>query len=431
MTLFASTRNTSLAVGFSVALMQGLAPDGGLFVPAVPPRLTPQDFDGAQTLDAIAARLLAPFVGIDPLTATLPGLTAEAFNSPAPLQPLDERGRLFVLELFHGPTAAFKDFGARFLAGCFEGLRTPGARVITILVATSGDTGAAVASAFHGRPGIEVAVLFPKGLVSPTQQQQLTCWGGNVHSLSVRGTFDDCQRMVKDAFADAELKSRTVMSSANSINLARLLPQMAYFAAASLEVWRRHGEPASFIVPSGNLGNALACLWARAAGLPIAQVVLAHNANRTVPDYLQSGEWRPRPSIATLASAMDVGDPSNAERLRALYPDLDELRAAVSACSVSDDEIRARIRADYQGRGQIWCPHTATAAEVYARMPDTLQAAHRWVIVSTAHPAKFPEIVEPLIGRAVPVPQSLAGLFARATACVEIEPDLDALRTAL
>jgi threonine synthase len=431
MTLFASTRNTSLAVGFSVALMQGLAPDGGLFVPAVPPRLTLEDFDGAQTLAAIAARLLAPFVGIDPLAATLPGLTAEAFNSPAPLQPLDEHGRLFVLELFHGPTAAFKDFGARFLAACFEGLRTPGARVITILVATSGDTGAAVASAFHGRPGIEVAVLFPKGLVSPTQEQQLTCWGGNVYSLSVRGTFDDCQRMVKDAFADTELKSRTVMSSANSINLARLLPQMAYFAAASLEVWRRHGEPASFIVPSGNLGNALACLWARAAGLPIAQIVLAHNANRTVPDYLQSGEWRPRPSIATLASAMDVGDPSNAERLRALYPHLDKLRAAVSASSVSDEEIRARIRADYQSRGQIWCPHTATAAEVYARLPATLQAAHRWVIVSTAHPGKFPEIVEPLIGRAVPVPQSLAGLFARAASCVEIEADLGALRAAL
>ncbi len=431
MTLFASTRNSSVAVGFSVALMQGLAPDGGLFVPAVPPRLTPQDFAGAQSLAAIAERLLRPFVGIDPLTASLPALSAEAFNAPAPLQGLDEHGRLFVLELFHGPTAAFKDFGARFLAACFEGLRTPGARLITILVATSGDTGAAVASAFHGRPGIEVAVLFPKGRVSPTQEQQLTCWGGNVHSLAVRGSFDDCQRMVKDAFADTQLKSRTVMSSANSINLGRLLPQMAYFAAASLAVWRRHGEAASFIVPSGNLGNALACLWARAAGLPIAQVVLAHNANRTVPDYLHSGAWRPRPSIATLASAMDVGDPSNAERLPALYPQLDELRAAVSACSVSDDEIRARIRADYHSRGQIWCPHTATAAEAYAQLPATLQAAHRWVIVSTAHPAKFPEIVEPLIGHAVPVPQALAGLFARATSCVEIEADLGALRAAL
>jgi threonine synthase len=431
MTLYTGSRDASLAVGFSVALMQGLAPDGGLFVPAVMPRLTPQEFDGAQTLAEIAARLLTPFVGVDPLTAVLPALATEAFNSPAPLQPLNAEGRLFVLELFHGPTAAFKDFGARFLAACFAGLRTPGARTATILVATSGDTGAAVAAAFLGRPGIEVAVLFPKGRVSPTQERQLTCWGDNVRSLAVRGTFDDCQRLVKEAFVDPELKSGATMSSANSINLGRLLPQMAYFAAASLEVWRRYGEPASFVIPSGNLGNALACLWARAAGLPIGEVVLAHNANRTVPDYLASGVWRPRPSIATLASAMDVGDPSNAERLRALYPDFNELRAAVSACSVSDEEIRARIRADYASRGKIWCPHTATAAEAYERLPAARRAALRWVVVSTAHPAKFPEIVEPLIGRAVSVPQSLAGLFARAASCVEIEPDLGALRAAL
>jgi threonine synthase len=267
--------------------------------------------------------------------------------------------------------------------------------------------------------------------VSPTQERQLTCWGDNVRSLAVRGTFDDCQRLVKEAFVDPELKSGATMSSANSINLGRLLPQMAYFAAASLEVWRRYGEPASFVIPSGNLGNALACLWARAAGLPIGEVVLAHNANRTVPDYLASGVWRPRPSIATLASAMDVGDPSNAERLRALYPDFNELRVAVSACSVSDEEIRARIRADYASRGQIWCPHTATAAEAYERLPAARRAAQRWVLVSTAHPAKFPEIVEPLIGRAVSVPQSLAGLFARASSYVEIEPDLGALRAAL
>jgi threonine synthase len=431
MTLYASTRDASLAVGFSVALMQGLAPDGGLFAPATLPRVTPQEFDGLESLAAVATRLLTPFVGTDPLTAALPDLCAEAFNSPAPLQPLDAQGRLFVLELFHGPTAAFKDFGARFLAACFAGLRSADARALTILVATSGDTGAAVASAFFGRPDVEVAVLFPKGLVSPTQERQLTCWGSNVRSLAVRGTFDDCQRLVKAAFADPELKRRAMLSSANSINLGRLLPQMSYFAAASLAVWRRYGEPASFIVPSGNLGNALACLLARAAGLPIGEVVLAHNANRTVPDYLETGAWRPRPSIATLASAMDVGDPSNAERLRALYPDFSDLRGALSACSVRDDEIRARIRADYERYGQIWCPHTATAAEAYERLPAPRRAAHRWVIVSTAHPAKFPEVVAPLIGRAVPVPQSLANLFARAASCVEIAPDLSALRAAL
>jgi threonine synthase len=431
MTLFASTRDPTLAVGFSAALMQGLAPDGGLYVPATPPQLTPRQFDGADSLPAIAARLLGPFLGADPLTAALPRLSAEAFSSPAPLQPLDAQGRLFVLELFHGPTAAFKDFGARFLAACFAGLRSPGARALTILVATSGDTGAAAASAFFERPDVEVAVLFPKGLVSATQERQLTCWGGNVRSLAVRGTFDDCQRLVKAAFTDADLRSRTLLASANSINLARLLPQMSYFAAASLAVWRRYGEPASFLVPSGNLGNALACLWARAAGLPIGEVVLAHNANRTVPDFLETGTWRPRPSIATLASAMDVGDPSNAERLRALYPGFAELQRAVSACSVSDAQIRARIRAGYESYGQIWCPHTATAAEAYERLPAARRAGQRWVIVSTAHAAKFPEIVAPLIGRAVPVPPSLAKLFARAGSCVEIAPHLGALRAAL
>ncbi len=428
---FASTRAAGNGVGFSAALREGLAPDGGLYVPtrwpAMPAALQSPDLD----LPSRGASLLLPFLAADPLEGELPAITREAFNFEAPLVTLDAAAKLSLLELFHGPTAAFKDFGARFLAASLARVPRTSGRTLNMLVATSGDTGGAVAAAFHERPGMQVTVLFPKGLVSPTQERQLTCWGDNVRSLAVRGTFDDCQRLVKEAFVDPELKSRARMSSANSINPGRLLPQMAYFAAASLEVWRRYGEPASFVVPSGNLGNALACLWARAAGLPIGEVVLAHNANRTVPDYLASGVWRARPSIATLASAMDVGDPSNAERLRALYPDFNELRVAVSACSVSDEEIRARIRADYASRGQIWCPHTATAAEAYERLPAARRAAQRWVLVSTAHPAKFPEIVEPLIGRAVSVPQSLAGLFARASSYVEIEPDLGALRAAL
>jgi threonine synthase len=274
-------------------------------------------------------------------------------------------------------------------------------------------------------------VLFPKGLVSPTQQRQLTCWGGNVRSLAVRGTFDDCQRLVKQAFLDEELNARSVLTSANSINLGRLLPQCVYYAATSLGIWRAHGERASFIVPSGNLGNAVACLWARQVGLPIGEVVLAHNANRAVPDFLASGAWSPRPSVATLASAMDVGNPSNLERLRALFPRLEELRGVVSACSVTDEEIRARIRAGYQQFGQIWCPHTATAAHAWERLPQQAREQRRWVLVSTAHPAKFREIVEPLIGRAVPVPDTLAKLFARPTQCVEIDADLSALRAAL
>jgi threonine synthase len=429
--LFRSTRSEAAPSSFSQGVIQGLAPDGGLYVPVSWPRLHAADFAGDSDLPAVATRLLAPFVVQDPLERRLEDIAREALDFPAPLVPLETDGRLAVLELFHGPTAAFKDFGARFLAACFARLRARTDRRLTILVATSGDTGGAVAAAFHGRPGVEVAVLFPKGLVSPTQERQLTCWGGNVRSLAVRGTFDDCQRLVKAAFLDAQLTAQRVLSSANSINLGRLLPQSAYYAATSLEVWHRYGEPASFIVPSGNLGNALACLWARQVGLPIGEVLLAHNANRTVPDFLVNGDWRPRPSIGTLASAMDVGDPSNMERLRALYPQIEDLRGALSACSVSDDEIRARILAGYREHGQIWCPHTATAAEAWHRLTPARRRARRWVLVSTAHAAKFREIVEPLIGREVPVPETLVRLFARPTQYIEIDATLAALRAAL
>jgi threonine synthase len=428
---FRSTRGGAAVQGFSAAVLRGLAPDGGLYVPLEWPRLAPEDFAGLEELPAIATRLLAPFLADDRLRPVLPALAGEAFNFPAPLVPLAADDALSVLELFHGPTAAFKDFGARFLAACFARLRAGASQTLTILVATSGDTGGAVAAAFHERAGVEVAVLFPKGLVSPTQERQLTCWGGNVRSLRVRGTFDDCQRLVKAAFLDPALSARRELSSANSINLGRLLPQCVYYAAASLAIWRRHREPACFIIPSGNLGNALACLWARRVGLPIGEVVLAHNANRTVPDFLASGEWRPRASIATPASAMDVGDPSNMERLRALYSNIDELRGAVSAFSVSDEQIRARIRAGYHEYGQIWCPHTATAAEVWERLPLAQRRGRRWVLVSTAHPAKFRELIEPLIAREVPLPETLARLLARPVQYIEIDATPAALRAAL
>jgi len=426
---FTSTRDSAHTAGFAAALLQGLAPDGGLYVPRAWPVVPATSFTGQSALPDVAVRLLAPFAEGDPLAAFLPAITSDAFNFPAPLVPLGTDGRLSVLELFHGPTAAFKDFGARFLAACMSRLRKPGQRPLTILVATSGDTGGAVAAAFHGRPGIEVAVLFPKGLVSPTQERQLTCWGGNVQSFAVRGTFDDCQRLVKQAFLDPELREHSELSSANSINLGRLLPQAVYYAATSLAIWRQYGEKASFVIPSGNLGNAAACAWARKVGLPIAEIVLAHNANRTVPDYLDSGEWRPRPSIATLASAMDIGNPSNMERLRALYS-FEEIRQQVTAHSVSDAEIRARIKQDAQTLQQIWCPHTATAAEVYWQLSPAKQSA-QWILVSTAHPAKFNDIVEPLIGAEVPVPPALAKLLSLPRYETEIEPQLAALRAQL
>jgi threonine synthase len=273
-------------------------------------------------------------------------------------------------------------------------------------------------------------VLFPKGLVSPTQQQQLTCWGDNIRSLSVRGTFDDCQRLVKEAFLDPGMRSAAQMSSANSINIGRLLPQAVYYAASSLALFAATGSKASYIIPSGNLGNAAACIWARQMGLPIGQIVLVHNANITVPEFLATGVLRPRASVATLASAMDVGNPSNLERLLTMFPGSGELAGRVSAQSIDDAAIRERIRIDYRDSGDIWCPHTATAAEAYHRLPAAQTAGKHWVLVATAHPAKFREIIEPLVG-AVPVPQNLRRLYELPTDYQEIDPTLNDLRHAI
>jgi threonine synthase len=428
---YQSTRGQAPAVSFGAAITQGLAPDGGLYVPESWPTLKLSDFDGATTLADVGERFVAPFAAGDPVASQISDIVADAFDFPAPLVPVTGDGKLSVLELFHGPTAAFKDFGARFLAASMARLRVRGGRPLNILVATSGDTGGAVAAAFHRRPGMAVSVLFPKGQVSPTQERQLTCWGDNVHSYRVSGSFDDCQRLVKQAFVDPDLKSRFELSSANSINLGRLIPQAVYYAATSLAVWRAHGVKPDFVIPSGNLGNSVACVWARKVGLPIGRIVLAHNENRAVPDFLASGDWRPRASVATLASAMDVGTPSNMERLRALFPDLEGVRAAVRAESVSDEQIRARISTDHRNYGKTWCPHTATAAEVYARMPQAERDNARWILVSTAHPAKFREIVEPLTGEQTEMPASLGKLFARPVSCTDLVPELPALSAAL
>ncbi|HEY6451725.1 MAG TPA: threonine synthase [Steroidobacteraceae bacterium] len=432
--LFASTRSPGTGVSFSAALAQGLAADGGLYVPAQWPVYGLQELEAPANegaLSGLAQRLLAPFVAGDALAGELDAITREALDFPAPQFWLDPGQRLGVLELFHGPTAAFKDFGARFLAAALRRARRGSGRALQILVATSGDTGGAVAAAFHGQPDIEVSVFYPKGLVSPTQEQQLTCWGGNVRSFAVRGRFDDCQRLVKQAFADAALRERFDLTSANSINLGRLLPQTVYYWAASLRVSRSLGQPVSFVIPSGNLGNATACVWARRLGAPIASIVLAHNANRTVPDYLEQGMLRARASVATLSSAMDVGDPSNLERLRALYPDAVALGAAVSAVSIDDAATRARIRADFERYRRIWCPHTAVAAEAHARLTAAQRGAGPWLMVATAHAAKFREIVAPLIGGSVPMPENLARLYDRPSSSTEIEADVEALRRAL
>ena len=411
------------------AVMHGLAADGGLFVPDELPRVDPKAVRG-NSLAEIAAEVLAPFFVGSALEGELGAICRDAFDFPLPLKPLLADGaELSVLELFHGPTAAFKDVGARFLAALMQRAleRSSDSRPLTILVATSGDTGGAVAAAFHRRRGIRVAVLFPKGQVSPRQQHQLTCWGDNIRAFEVDGPFDDCQALVKAAFTDSGLKRRHRLSAANSINIGRLLPQVAYHAAASLWHWRRHGTASGSIVPSGNLGNGVACVWARAIGMPVRELVLAVNANRTIPDFLATGQWQPRPSVATLASAMDVGNPSNMERLRNLLPDFAELRTSIEAYPVDDASIGAQIAKDYARYGEVWCPHTATAFWVYDHLPPSRKTGRSWIVSATAHPAKFETIVEPVIGRAVPVPPALEELLRRPAASTPLAPRLTEL----
>jgi threonine synthase len=428
---YISTRKADHAVTLGEAIARGIAPDGGLYVPQEFPHFTTRQFESDVDLAQVGARLLAPFAEGDPLAAELPAICKEAFDFPAPLVSLPNApAPMSVLELFHGPTCAFKDFGARFLAACMERIRRDQRRKLTILVATSGDTGSAVAAAFHGKPWVDVAVLYPQGKVSDRQAQQLACWGGNVRTFAVRGTFDDCQRMVKEAFADPGLAQTHQLSSANSINVGRLLPQMVYFAQAGLQLWRESGRRANFIVPTGNLGNALACIWARHIGMPIGEVVLATNANQSITEYLRTGEWAPRPSVATLANAMDVGNPSNMERLRALHPDFEELQGQIGASSVDDIEIRGTIRRDSHELDRLWCPHSATAAKVFRRLLARGARGH-WVIVATAHPAKFNEIVEAQTGREAPVPPSLARLLSLPRQETELDPTLGALREQL
>jgi threonine synthase len=429
---YLSSRGGAPAVTLSEAIRQGLAPDGGLYVPTRLPDVDVAAAARAAGLPDVARSALDGFFQGDRLEPKLADIVRAAFDFPAPTTAVEKcQEPLFVLELFHGPTAAFKDFGARFLAETLERAQSPAEPPMTILVATSGDTGGAVAAAFHRRPWVRVVILYPKGLVSDRQEQQLTCWGENVRALRVAGTFDDCQRLVKEAFVDAGLRARHHFSSANSINVGRLLPQMVYYAASSLDVQRRTGKSASYVIPAGNLGNAFAAMWARAVGFPVGRIILAHNANRTVPDFLRDGEWRPRPSVQTLASAMDVGNPSNMERVRALYPTFATVSEHLSAESVDDATIRRRIGEDFMRFGREWCPHTATAAEVYQRLSERERRDNPWILVATAHPAKFNDIVEPIIGKSVEVPPALARLLALPRHFTDIAPSLGALAAVL
>lgn len=390
---------------FREAVLRGLAPDGGLYLPESLRPLPASAVEGLrqQSLSEIAVRLFQHMVGDEFDAEVLEPLVRDALNFPAPVVRVTER--MSVLELFHGPTLAFKDFGARFLARLFGSLLAERGDHATILVATSGDTGSAVAQGFFGVPRVRVVVLYPAGKVSAFQEAQMATLGGNVSAVRVPGTFDDCQRMVKQAFGDERLASLH-LSSANSINVGRLLPQAVYYFAAALSEPRDSTAPV-FSVPSGNLGNLTAGVLATRLGLEVSRFISATNVNDVLPEYLRTEVYRARPSVPTISNAMDVGDPSNFARLSQLYEgSAAALRAAIDGVAVTEAETRATIREVYARTGYVLDPHGAVGWAAAERAASNRTDAGPTIVLATAHPAKFGRVIAEELGFEPALPES-------------------------
>jgi threonine synthase len=435
---FRSTRvpvGAGPAILFREALFRGLAPDGGLYHPVRQPDLRPvlAAFCTRTTFLEVAEEVSVALLGEELGAEAVRRIVRRAFDFEPVLKPLSPGLRL--LELFHGPTCAFKDFGACFQAAAMEELLAGEGRRALILVATSGDTGSAVARAFHRRANIEVVILYPSGRVSPLQEKQLTTLGGNVTALEVRGSFDDCQRLAKLAFLDGELRDRLPLTSANSINLGRLLPQAFYYIYGFSRLLASPGAEAGrvrFCVPSGNFGNLTAGVYAWKWGLAIEGFVAATNANDVVPEYLDTGEFHPRSSVRTLSNAMDVGDPSNFERLLAVFGrDPQAMREAIHGERVSDEETRATLRRVYEERGLLLDPHTAVGVLAAQRYRAKSGFDGELLVLATAHPGKFPEIVREAAGVEPPLPPPLAAVLPLAKQSVPIEPRFEELKALL
>lgn len=417
---FYSTQKNSPIVGLQEAIMNGLAPDGGLYMPVEIPDLSSDFLKQASALSFqdIAFKVSKNFFTPDVPTDILLTIIREALNFSVPLVKLDKQ--LYVLELFLGPTGAFKDFAARFMARLFGFFAEKSRQTITILVATSGDTGSAVANGFLNVKGINVVILYPSGKVSPLQEKQLTGMGGNVTALEVRGAFDDCQKLVKQAFLDKELKGKMVLASANSINIARLLPQSFYYLYLSARL-KNEDKPIIVSVPSGNFGNLTAGIIAKRMGAPISKFVAATNSNNIVPEYLQTGEFKPKLSVSTISNAMDVGNPSNFSRMLELYDnDVKKMREDIYGASFSDEETRAAIANVYKQYNYIMDPHGAVA---YLGLRDFLNRAPEsvGVFLETADPAKFSDEVEKAIGKPVLIPDKLKIYLDREKQAISLE----------
>lgn len=408
---FYSTKNKTRLYSLSEAVLKGLPEDNGLFMPEFIPQL-PESFwknIGAFSIGEIANEVASLFLEGDIPKNKIEELTLDAMNFPVPLVGLDERTS--VLELFHGPTLAFKDVGARFMARVMSWLNRNENSKLTILVATSGDTGSAVADGFYRVPGIEVIILYPSGKVSPLQEKQLTTLGENITALEILGSFDDCQRLVKTAFLDSSLKGKYRLSSANSISIARLIPQSFYYIDAWKQMQQSQKYPVVFSVPSGNFGNLTAGLFAKRMGLPVEMFIAANNANHPVEEYLKTGVFKPEPTITTISNAMDVGVPSNFIRMKDLYEEnVNLMRKDIQAFSFSDDETRKAMQEVYSSKKYILDPHGAVAYLGWKSWQNKASAGAHGIVLETAHPAKFIDVVEETLKMTLTLPSKLSSI---------------------
>ena len=422
-----SLNRQSPAVDFRAATIAGQAPDGGLYFPARIPPFSAEFLQALPLLSRaeVAYEVLRPYVGDAIPAADLRRICAETVDFEFPLVPIT--GRMGALELFHGPTLAFKDVGARFMSRCLGYFSGGESQDVTVLVATSGDTGGAVAHGFLGVPGVEVVILYPSGKVSPLQELQLTTLGQNITALEVSGNFDDCQRLVKQAFLDAELTRHRPLTSANSINVARWLPQQLYYLFA-MQQWGPAASPPVIAVPSGNFGNLCAGLLAHASGLPVGHFIAACNVNDAGAAYLRTAVFTPKTAVPTLSNAMDVGHPSNFGRILELFNNEHAtLSKLLSGRTVSDADTSATIRRVAAEHDYLLDPHGAVAffaLEAYLRE----HPAAAGFLLATAHPVKFPEVVEPLIGRKIELPAALHYLLGKPKHSVPLPPSYAALR---
>jgi len=426
---FVSTRSPGKYVTFQEAVFQGLAPDGGLYVPASNLDLKSAflKLNSKSSFVDCAATIAMPLLKDDLSPEAIQRVLERAFPFSPILRGLTNE--ISILELFHGPSAAFKDFGASFLASVMEEfLKDSGQRAV-ILTATSGDTGSAVATAFHNRKNIDVVILYPSGRVSPLQEKQLTTLGGNVIALEVKGSFDDCQRMVKEAFTNSKLQKLLPLTSANSISLGRLIPQSFYYVWAFAQLRETLHDELIYCVPSGNFGNLTAGIYSWKWGLPITSFVAATNSNDVVPEYLESGVYKPRPSVLTYSNAMDVGTPSNFERLEYLFQkSVHQIRTLVQGDRVGDADTLATMKRIHDTYEYDLCPHTAVgylAAERLLKGP--MNGSGHVIVLGTAHPGKFLEVVEKATGRIPELPASLRNLMDKEKKSTVIENTLEDL----